>query len=69
VYERERYNFSHHLGLILVDPPTTDRYLVDAGKDKEMSEIALPSRFFLGDYEDFLDPSLFRPRERQTIRA
>ena len=69
MYERERYNFPHHLGLILVDPPITGRYLVDAGKDKEMSEIALPSRFFLGGYEDFLDPSLFRRRERQKIRA
>ena len=60
---------SHNLGLILVNPPITDRHLVDAGKDKGMSEIDLPSRFFLGGYEDFLDPSLFRRRERRTFRA
>ncbi|OCL02332.1 hypothetical protein AOQ84DRAFT_273835, partial [Glonium stellatum] len=55
------------IGLVLVDPPITDRYLVESGKNKEMSEICLPSRFFLGGYEDFLDPlSLDQDIDKQS---
>lgn len=47
-----------HLGLILVDPPITDRYSLRGG-NQEGHIVNLPSELFLGGYEDFLDAPSF----------
>ena len=48
-------NSNNVLGLVLVDPPIVTRHLFDARDGKGLVEVNLPSDFFLGGYEDFMD--------------
>lgn len=48
------------LALILVDPPISDTYFLDGHKGDECRRVRLRTQPFLGVYEDFLNPPVFK---------
>lgn len=55
----------YDLGLILVDPPITNRYYTEA--EGYLKEVTLPTKLFLGGYESFVSSPAFSTEESTLI--